>query len=295
VANDRKNSAELEQDAERARAQLATTLDEFRARMTPGQVLDEVVDYARESGGADFLRNLTAQVRANPLPVTLVGAGLAWLMMSRTTGQPASAIASAERARSKEPSATSALANAASDTVSSMRHSAENARDSMAQAYEGASNTAAQAYEGASNTAAQAYEGASDTASRIGNRAVGASTAAGDWVARIAREQPLVIGAIGIGIGAALGAAFPSTKVEDSLFGDTSDALKRDARAMASQQYEAAKDAGEETLEAVEDAAERHGLVPDEDAGDKSSNADGSALHSRTENEPKRPREAMPS
>jgi hypothetical protein len=289
VANDRKNSAELEQDAERARAQLATTLDEFRARMTPGQVLDEVVDYARESGGADFLRNLSAQVRANPLPITLVGAGLAWLMMSRTTGRPASTIASAEPARAKEPSATSALADAAGDTVSSMRHSVENARE----------------------TVTQAYEGASDTASRIGGRAAGASSAAADWVARISREQPLVIGAIGIGIGAALGAAFPSTNVEDSLFGESSDALKRDAQAAASQQYEAAKEAGAETLEAAQDAAERHGLVPDDDAGrdntaDRSGNAEGPASHSRADDEralrerstphsPRWSREVMPS
>jgi hypothetical protein len=213
------------------------TLDEFRARMTPGQVLDEVVDYARESGGADFVRNLTAQVRANPLPVTLVGAGLAWLMVGRTTRGAASSVASAEQARSKEPSTTSAVADAAGDTVSRMRHSVENARESVA----------------------QAYEGASETASRIGDRAAGAGTAAGDWVARISREQPLVIGAIGIGIGAALGAAFPPTKAENSLFGGTSDALKRDA-------HDVAQETGAGTMETAQDAAERRRLVNSDEA-----------------------------
>src|SRR5262245_39520066 len=75
-------SAQLEREAEAARTQIAAMLDELRGRMTPGQLVDEVVDYARDSGGSDFLRNFGRQVVDNPIPVGLVGAGLAWLMMA---------------------------------------------------------------------------------------------------------------------------------------------------------------------------------------------------------------------
>ena len=38
--------------------------------------------YSGVGGIGDFARNLGNEVRANPLPVALIGAGLAWLMMS---------------------------------------------------------------------------------------------------------------------------------------------------------------------------------------------------------------------
>ncbi|HEY1541559.1 MAG TPA: DUF3618 domain-containing protein [Xanthobacteraceae bacterium] len=75
-------SEQLEREAEATRAQIAATLDELRSRLTPGQVVDQLVSYARDSGGGDFVRNLGQQVVDNPLPVTLMGAGLAWLMMA---------------------------------------------------------------------------------------------------------------------------------------------------------------------------------------------------------------------
>src|SRR6266852_303971 len=72
----------LEREAEARRAELAQTFDELRARVTPGHVLDRLVDYASDSGGADFFRNLRDQTVANPLALGIVGAGLAWLMLS---------------------------------------------------------------------------------------------------------------------------------------------------------------------------------------------------------------------
>ena len=41
--------------------------------MTPGQVIDQVIDYAREGPAAEFGRNLAREVRENPLPLVLIG------------------------------------------------------------------------------------------------------------------------------------------------------------------------------------------------------------------------------
>ncbi|HEX2138490.1 MAG TPA: DUF3618 domain-containing protein, partial [Woeseiaceae bacterium] len=79
-----KSASTLEHEAEQTRAQLSATLDELRHSMSPGQIVDQFFDYAKDSGGADFFRNLGQQMKANPLPVTLIGAGIAWLMMSGT-------------------------------------------------------------------------------------------------------------------------------------------------------------------------------------------------------------------
>ena len=51
-------SARLEREAVEACGQLSATLEELRCRMTPGRVVDQVIDYTRDSPAADFLRNL---------------------------------------------------------------------------------------------------------------------------------------------------------------------------------------------------------------------------------------------
>ncbi len=80
------SSEQLERETEQTRERLATTLDELRARMTPGQVVDQLVDYANDSSGGMFFRNLREQIVRNPLPVTLMGAGLAWLALANRRG-----------------------------------------------------------------------------------------------------------------------------------------------------------------------------------------------------------------
>src|SRR5579871_931859 len=76
------SSAQLEREAEETRGKVVQTLDELRERITPGQLVDQCVDYAKASGGGDFARNLGRQMANNPLPVCLIGAGIAWLMLA---------------------------------------------------------------------------------------------------------------------------------------------------------------------------------------------------------------------
>ena len=47
-------SEQLERDTQSCRDQLADTLDELRARMTPGEVVDQLVDYAKDTTGGLF-------------------------------------------------------------------------------------------------------------------------------------------------------------------------------------------------------------------------------------------------
>src|SRR3984893_4821862 len=75
-------SEQLERKAHQVRARLTETLEELRARMTPGQVVDQLADYAREGLAAEFFRNLAREIRENPLPLALIGAGVAWLIIA---------------------------------------------------------------------------------------------------------------------------------------------------------------------------------------------------------------------
>lgn len=94
------SSAQLEREAEGRRADLSATLDELRSRITPGQLVDQTLDYAREGNVGEFVRNLARDARDNPLPLALIGAGIAWLMVAkgRRTEQTAGASDAISRA-----------------------------------------------------------------------------------------------------------------------------------------------------------------------------------------------------
>src|SRR6266700_4369686 len=109
-------SEQLKQEAEQSRAQLAETLEELRTRITPGQVLDQFVDYAGDSGAGECFRNLGRQAANNPLPVTLMGAGLAWLMLARKSSGSGMGRGAMEKGRGLVGEATDS--SAANETAS---------------------------------------------------------------------------------------------------------------------------------------------------------------------------------
>jgi MoxR-like ATPase len=111
-------SERFEREAEETRWQLAGTLEELRDRMTPGRVVDQVVGYTRDGPAAEFLRNLGREVRENPMPLVLIGIGIAWLMLatSRTSRAAiASAADSVAKAANDIGTATSAAVHRTSE------------------------------------------------------------------------------------------------------------------------------------------------------------------------------------
>lgn len=72
-------SAELEREAERARARIAETAETIKSKLSAGQLLDEFTGMFSGGDGSRALVNLKDQIRDNPLPAALVGVGLAWL------------------------------------------------------------------------------------------------------------------------------------------------------------------------------------------------------------------------
>ena len=77
---------EIQAEIERTRRQMDGTLNAIEHRLTPGQLYDQGLQYLRHNGGTEFLSNLGEQAKTNPMPVALVGIGLAWLMATQKTG-----------------------------------------------------------------------------------------------------------------------------------------------------------------------------------------------------------------
>ncbi len=95
--SDTSNPARIERDLDETRSRLGNHLNELQDRLSPGQVLDDLMGYFRGSEGAAFGQNLVANIRANPMPAAITGIGLAWLMASnpRAGSTPASTAPSA--------------------------------------------------------------------------------------------------------------------------------------------------------------------------------------------------------
>jgi len=111
-------SEQLEREAEVTRWRLSQTLEELRGRMTPGQAVDQLLDYTRNGPAGEFLRNLGREVRENPMPLVLIGIGIAWLMIagSRTSRAAiANAADSVARKATDMGNATSAAAGRATE------------------------------------------------------------------------------------------------------------------------------------------------------------------------------------
>jgi hypothetical protein len=79
---DSKSPEEVERDVRQSRVEVEETLDAIQGRLWSREWFEQAVDDLKSAGGADFWHYLGATMRENPIPVALVGTGLAWLMLS---------------------------------------------------------------------------------------------------------------------------------------------------------------------------------------------------------------------
>jgi len=246
-----KSSAQLEQETEASRERVNATLEELRARATPGQLVDQLVDYARGSDGGAFYGNLRRQVVNNPLPVILLGASLAWLAFAQA--RPATGHERMRFSGRDDRTADHAMENV-HDTGARLRDAARSARDATADAVDGSREAAATVAQSASNAIDAASQTASDTLQNIRERASDsydravastrrAATSVGDAMtdarqtagdmgrsfATLCKEQPILMASAGVALGATLGALLPASDAENRVMGEASDDVKERA------------------------------------------------------------------
>lgn len=217
-----------------------------------------------------FMNNLTQAARDNPLAAALIGGGALWLMFgNRAFGSIASGAASvarpiAEAGISGVSNMTDAVVGAGTRAADSM---SETTRTMARAASDAAANGAAAIRDGAG-------EGFHHTAETVGTRSdlhshvekgyssleksySSAQSALGDLFER----QPLVLGAIGLAIGAGVASAIASTSIENEWAGALSDETKASVKDRAEQVAEAAKraagEAGSEFRAAASETADK--------------------------------------
>jgi hypothetical protein len=171
-------------------------------------------------------------IRQNPLAAGLIGAGALWMLfgnrnlggvrrMARATG---SGVASAV-------TATGAAASQAGGVIADMGASAvRSAREGVTSAVEAVSSTIAGGGDGAiraesdgaswPETAGAEVAGATESAKAFAASSVDQIGAATTRLSELLREQPLLLGGIGLAIGAGIASTFASTRMEGEWVGD---------------------------------------------------------------------------
>ena len=276
-----KSSARIEREVEGTRARLAQNLEALRESVPPNHPMDRAMDHVRGSGGTEFAQNLGKSVRDNPLPVLLIGAGVGWLPLS---GRKSSQSGTSGTYQGLPAPGTSygrgaAAALVPQDTSYDVRHGTgtgrggpsmteragsaaggigERVSDAAGRAYRSVAGAAGSVADGVGSvaddvgSAVRRVSGLGDDLSRHASRAGGSAQQGLD---RLLREQPSVVGAMGVALGAALGALLPGTQAEDRLMGEASDSLTRQAEAAAREGFGRVQDVAGEQLDRAKDAA----------------------------------------
>ena len=237
---------EIQAEIDRTRGDLNETLRAIENRLNPSELFDQGVDYLRHSGAREYVVNLGAAARQDPLPLALVGVGLAWLMISGRDGHRVDRVRvgspgpSVDEVRSGMRDTVSGVRDTVSGAVAGVKGAVANVRDKVSSVRGSASRTT-QRISDTTQRLGQTAQAARDKAGQMGSVAREQADRVRSGFDRLVNEQPLALGAIGLAVGAVLAASAPRTRQEDRLMGDASDRIKDDV-----------KQAGEEQLDRVQ-------------------------------------------
>lgn len=214
------SAADLQREAESARAGLSNTLDELRNSLTTAAITNGAMTIAKE-GSTTLARVAVERARANPLAALLIGAGIVMLLNydKAGTGQLVQRVASSVTGAVK--GATSMAGGAAGGAVSVARKMSRNVADQARGAVEDAAgqfeDAAVHVADRARHAAGDGMEKARGIAADVKGRASHFADENRHYLTpggmvRLAHEQPILVAALGIAVGAAIGAALPLGK-----------------------------------------------------------------------------------
>ena len=259
------SAAELERDAEAARAKVADTAEFIRNKMSPGQLIDEFTGMFAGGDGSAALANLKSQIRDNPLPLTLVGAGLAWLMLGSGSSGSSSAHRQQHMSVDRSNRYTSGGATAEEDARSGrFGDLADSVREKVEGAAASASDMTGEAVQGAKDAADSVRQGLANKSADLANTARNVSESGRQMMQDLVQREPLVIAAVGVALGAAIGALLPSTAIEDEQLGSLRDSVRGKASKLVHAGVEEVKDVAAETYETVKAEADNVSLEQDD-------------------------------
>lgn len=262
-------TAEIERDLAETRARLDDRLSALQDKIAPSQLANDTLSFFHGGDGADFTRDLLGRAKANPLPVALIGVGLAWLMASRhARGDVHARLGAAEqdvvRFSDEDDASYGNRLDDARGRVLGLSRDASDTAASYAQRIKDAVASAGQSVRGAVH---DAQSGAAQGATTLRGRVAGLPAATRRSVTNAA-GNPLALGAIAAAVGAVAGALLPTLDRERAALAPVGGKLKSAGRELAQEVVDRGGDVANQTLAALKDSAESHGLTTGKPIGE---------------------------
>lgn len=228
---------EIERDIENTRAEIDHTLDVIQKKLSPRNIVNETVDQV-VGGAGGFASSLGRSAKDNPIPFVLVGLGLGWLMMApgglrqRSSGRQwngngetdisggASRLSAGDRGSDSQAYVTSpeerfhrhqafvsSIAGRSDGGGAEGEATSSTGRDQTGKVEKAVKKAEAKAEKVVTDVQAKLRQ----TRGNLRER----SQQAKHVLAGTIRNQPWIVGGVGLAIGAAIGAALPGRNSGD--------------------------------------------------------------------------------
>ena len=245
----------IKAEIEDTRAELGQTINEIQERLSPEHIMGQVKDTVREATigkvekvmdrvgetisnvtepameamgrAGETLKttgsSITNMVRENPIPCALIGLGLGMYVVRRMRGGDSRI----SRSRAYQPEFEAGMA---------VPRRSERQYYGSSGEYAGASRqygAGRNALTNMKDTAGEWAQGTAETVSHLGHQAKEQAFRAGRGLQHLVEENPLAVGAAAVAVGAVVGLALPTTRIEHEYMGEASEKLVDKAQQVA--------------------------------------------------------------
>lgn len=244
-----RSSEEIEREVEQQRRQVEEKLTQLKDRMSLGQIVEQASHYVHGDDVRRAAGNFGRQVRDNPMALTLVAAGVGWMMLGTRSG---SRLGSGYGYRSNENGglhgyeSRQTAEGKASTMTSKIRSTAGSAGDTLHSAMESGRRGLHDVRDGITNAGRSVQKTAARGSRRVSS---GASS-----VTTMLERDPLLVGGLALMAGVAIGMMLPATRTENRYMGKVRDDLMDDARDRAAHMTERAVHVAEDAARSAKDA-----------------------------------------
>lgn len=270
-----RDTRDIQQDIRGTRSEMSETIDAIQARLSPDNLLGQAVKFFNSENGQDMANNLSRTVKNNPLPISLIGLGLTWLMMSdRSNQRQNTEQAYPQPSYPRDRYEPGAGYRAANTPNYGPNYDPDYDPDQADHLGERAGEALHKAGQNATAKAADVRDSVTQAATHVGHKFNNATNSLREQTAHTAdqakrglqdtlREQPLTLVGAGLALGALLGAGLPSTRREDELMGETRDELLESAKETGQKQADKVRKVANAAAEAAVEEADKNGITPE--------------------------------
>jgi ElaB/YqjD/DUF883 family membrane-anchored ribosome-binding protein len=259
-SNGNSKKEDLKAEIEHTRSRIGGELGAITHKFSSEHIKSEAKSRVRRAGrrAKHAGASLPQTARNNPVPLMVIGLGVGWLAVEawrRAGAVPEEYELELDVEPSEYEGSYVAVTEAPPTEAGERPGIKERASEAMQRAGEVKTEALERSRHGVQRIGQTARSGAHQVRSRFGD---------------MLEDNPLAVGAVAVGVGAAVGLLLPSSSAEDRWFGEQRDRMLERARDKASEVGDAARGALEAGRDTAEEEARQRGLLPAQAAAEAS-------------------------